>query len=113
MSHPACPECTLDEVLEHADKWECVTCAFEWPKTPEADIPDAAQGPRIVKDAYGTVLADGDCVTLIKYLKLGGTSVLKGGSKTKPIRLGEGDHEITCKMDGISVGLKACFVKKA
>ena len=60
MSHPACPECTLDEVLEHADKWECVTCAFEWPKTHEADIPD---GPRIVKDAYGSVLADGDCVT--------------------------------------------------
>jgi len=51
--------------------------------------------------------------SLIKDLKLGGTSVLKGGSKTKPIRLGEGDHEITCKMDGISVGLKACFVKKA
>jgi len=45
--------------------------------------------------------------SLIKDLKLGGTSVLKGGSKTKPIRLGEGDHEITCKMDGMAVGLKS------
>ena len=110
MSHPVCPECTLDEVLEHPDKWECVTCGFEWPKTPEAD---EIAGPRVVKDAYGTVLADGDCVILTKDLKLGGTSVLKGGSKSKPIRLGEGDHEISCKVDGISVGLKACFVKKA
>ena len=110
MSKPACPECTLDEVLEHADKWECVTCGFEWPKE---EVPDAAQGPRVVKDAHGTVLADGDCVVLIKDLKLGGTQVLKGGSKSKPIRLGEGDQEISCKVDGISVGLKACFVKKA
>ena len=107
MSHPACPECTMEEVISHPEKWECVTCGFEWPKAHEVE------GPRIVKDAYGTVLADGDCVTLIKDLKLGGSSVLKGGSKSKPIRLGEGDHEITCKMDGMSVGLKACFVKKA
>ena len=113
MSHPACPECTMEEVLEHSSKWECVTCGFEWSKEAVADIPDSAQGPRAVKDAYGTVLADGDCVTLIKDLKLGGTSVLKGGSKSKPIKLGEGDHEISCKVDGIAVGLKAQFVKKA
>ncbi len=110
MSQPACPECTLDEVLEHADKWECVTCGFEWPKD---EVPDVHEGPRAVKDAHGNLLADGDCVILIKDLKLGGTQVLKGGSKSKPIRLGEGDHEISCKVDGISVGLKACFVKKA
>jgi len=97
----------MEEVIAHAEKWECVTCGFEWPKE---DVPEA---PRVVKDAYGTVLADGDCVTLIKDLKLGGSSVLKGGAKSKPIKLGEGDHEITCKMDGMSVGLKACFVKKA
>ena len=110
MSNLACPECTMEEVLEHSTKWECVTCGFEWPKAEEADVPD---GPRVVKDAYGTVLTDGDCVTLIKDLKLGGTSVLKGGIKSKPIKLGDGDHEISCKVDGISVGLKACFVKKA
>ena len=67
----------------------------------------------ITRDSNGTKLADGDSVTLIKDLKLGGSSVLKGGSKSKPIKLGEGDHEITCKMDGMAVGLKACFVKKA
>jgi protein PhnA len=57
---------------------------------------------------------DGDCVSLIKDLKLKGSSqVIKGGTKSKPIKLVDGDHEISCKMDGIAVGLKACFVKKA
>ena len=110
MSRPACPECTLAEVLDHPDRWECVTCGYEWPKVYDAD--DLVE-KRIVKDAYGTLLADGDCVIIIKDLKLGGSSVLKGGAKSKPIRLGDGDHEISCKVDGISVGLKACFVKKA
>jgi len=107
MSSLACSECTMEEVIAHPDKWECVTCGFEWPKE---EVPEAA---RVVKDAHGTVLADGDCVILIKDLKLGGSSVLKGGSKSKPIKLVDGDHEISCKVDGIAVGLKACFVKKA
>jgi protein PhnA len=110
MSKPACPMCEMNEVLDHADKWECVTCGHEWERLAE---PEAAAGPRVVKDAHGNVLADGDCVILIKDLKLGGSSVLKGGSKSKPIRLVDGDHEIDCKVDGIAVGLKACFVKKA
>ena len=110
MGESACPECTMEEVIARSNKWECVTCGFEWAKEAEAEIAD---GPRIVKDAYGVVLADGDCVVLIKDLKLGGTSVLKGGTKSKPIKLGEEDHEISCKVDGIAVGLKACFVKKA
>lgn len=111
MSHPACPECTMEEVLEHPTKWECVTCGCEWSKAEEAYVPD---GPRVVKDAYGTVLADGDCVTLIKDLKLrGSTRVLKGGSKSKPIRLVEGDHQIDCKIDGEVMSLKAEFVRKA
>jgi protein PhnA len=110
MSQPACPMCETTEVLEFPEKWECVTCGHEWPR---AAAPEAADVPRVVKDAYGNVLADGDCVILIKDLKLGGTQVLKGGSKSKPIRLGDGDHEISCKVDGIAVGLKACFVKKA
>ena len=111
MSKPACPMCEMNEVLEFPEKWECVTCGHEWARTPE---PDAPAGPRVVKDAHGNVLADGDCVILIKDLKLGGGSqVLKGGTKSKPIRLVDEDHEISCKMDGIAVGLKACFVKKA
>ncbi len=100
----------MEEVIAHPDKWECVTCGFEWPKEAEEEVPE---GPRVVKDAHGAILADGDCVVLIKDLKLGGSSVLKGGSKSKPIKLVDGDHEISCKVDGIAVGLKACFVKKA
>jgi protein PhnA len=108
MSKPACPMCEMTDVLEHSDHWECMTCGHEWER--EA-APEAA---RVVKDAHGNVLADGDCVILIKDLPLKGSSqVLKGGTKSKPIRLVEGDHEISCKIEGVSIGLKACFVKKA
>ena len=107
MSNPACPECTLEDVLSHPDHWECATCGHEWPK--EA-APEAA---RVVKDAHGNVLADGDSITVIKDLKLGGAQVLKAGSKSKSIRLVDGDHEIDCKIDGVAIMLKACFVKKA
>jgi len=101
--------CEMTDVLEFPDKWECVTCGHEWPRE---TLPETL-GPRVVKDANGNVLADGDCVILLKDLKLGGAQVLKGGSKSKPIRLGDGDHEISCRVDGIAVGLKACFVRKA
>lgn len=102
--------CEMTEVLDHSDHYECVTCGHEWPHESQVDAPDAE---RIVKDAYGAVLADGDIVAMIKDLKLKGSSdVLKVGTKSKPIRLVDGDHEISCKMDGISIGLKACFVKK-
>ena len=111
MSKPACPMCEMNDVMEHPSKWECLTCGHEWERAAEADAPE---GPRIVKDAHGTVLNDGDSVILIKDLPLRGSSgVLKGGSKSKPIRLVEGDHEISCKIDGVAVGLKACFVRKA
>jgi protein PhnA len=112
MPTPACPACTLDDVLAHSDHWECATCGHEWPReaAPEAE----ADGARVVKDAVGNVLADGDTVVLIKDLKLrGGTGVLKGGTKAKNIRLVDGDHEIDCKVDGVAMALKACFVKKA
>ena len=110
MSKPACPMCEMVDVLEHADQFECMTCGHEWPKDAAPDAPDA---DRVVKDAYGNVLADGDIVAMIKDLKLKGSSqVLKVGTKSKPIRLVEGDHEISCKMDGLAIGLKACFVKK-
>lgn len=110
MSNPACPMCEMNDVLDHPDRWECATCGHEWPREAASEIAD---GPRIVKDAHGNVLADGDCVILIKDLKLGGSQVLKGGTKSKPIKLGDGDHEISCKVEGIAVGLKACFVKQA
>lgn len=108
MSTPACPACTLEDVIAHSDKWECATCGHEWPKE---EAPEAA---RVVKDANGTVLVEGDTVTLIKDLKLGsGSQVLKAGTKAKNIRLQDGDHEIACKIEGSSFALKACFVKKA
>lgn len=111
MSEVICPMCETKEILEHADKLECVTCGHEWEPTPKEDAPEAA---RVVKDAHNNVLQDGDLVMLIKDLPLKGSSqVLKVGTKSKPIKLVDGDHEISCKMDGIAVGLKACFVKKA
>ena len=98
----------MTEILEHAERYECVTCGHEWER--EA----APEQARVVKDAHGNVLADGDCVILIKDLPLKGSSQsLKGGTKSKPIRLVDGDHEISCKIDGVAIGLKACFVKKA
>ncbi len=102
--------CEMNDVLDHADRFECMTCGHEWPK--EA-VPDAPDAERVVKDAYGAVLADGDIVAMIKDLQLKGSSqVLKIGMKSKPIRLVDGDHEISCKMEGVLIGLKACFVKK-
>lgn len=93
----------MPKFLHPADRHEYLTCGHEL--SPEAE--------RVVKDAYGAVLADGDIVAMIKDLKLNGTSqVLKVGTKSKPIRLLDGDHEISCKMDGLAIGLKACFVKK-
>jgi protein PhnA len=110
MSEIACPLCEMTEILEHPGRIECLTCGHEW----VGDAPaDETPADRVVKDAYGNPLADGDVVAMIKDLKLKGSSqVLKVGTKSKPIRLVDGDHEIDCKMDGISIALKAMYVKK-
>lgn len=108
MSEKICPECEMNDIAEHSEKWECMTCGHEWPREAE---PEKA---RIIKDANGNALADGDRVVLVKELPLKGAQVLKGGTKTGPIRLVDGDHEISCKIEGVgAVGLKACFVRKA
>ena len=112
MKEPACPMCSMTDLMKHAEKIECMTCGHEWVDSGES----APEGPseRVVKDANGNVLADGDSVTLLKDLKLKGSSqVIKGGTKVKGIRLVDGDHEISCKIEGSAIGLKACFVKKA
>lgn len=108
----ACPVCTLEDVAARKDRYECLTCGHEWARVAvEASEPE---GPRVVKDAHGVVLSDGDDVILVKDLKLkGGSTTLKGGTKVKRIRIVEGDHEIDCKVEGMSVLLKACFLKKA
>jgi protein PhnA len=102
--------CEMTELLEHSDRWECVTCGHEWERAAATEAEPAA---RVVKDAHGNVLSDGDVVMLVKDLPLKGSSqVLKIGTKSKPIRLVDGDHEISCKIDGVAIGLKACFVKR-
>lgn len=104
-----CPVCTLNDILDFSDHYECAICGHEWAKEQ-----GASEAQRVVKDANGNVLADGDSVTLIKDLKLKGSSdVLKQGTKVRNIRLVDGDHEIDCKINGSSMGLKACFVKKS
>jgi len=93
----------------------CPECAHEW--APGAAPAAAAMGEQglVVRDAFGTVLADGDSVTVIKDLKLrGGGGVVKVGTKVRAIRLVEGDHDIDCKIDGFgAMALKSEFVKKA
>lgn len=99
----------MTDVLTLESHYECVTCGHEWERVTVEEAP----AERVVKDAYGNILADGDIVAMIKDLRLKGSSeVLKVGAKSKPIRLVDGDHEIDCKMDGISIALKAMYVKK-
>ena len=103
----------MDDILTHDSNYECMTCGHEWEKETELEAEENL-GPRVVKDAFGNILQNGDIVQMIKDKKLTGTSkVLKSGMKSKPIRIAEhGDHEISCKMDGLSIGLKAIYVKK-
>ena len=90
----------------------CPECAHEWAKD-SGDV--SSSDERVITDAYGSVLKDGDSVTVIKDLKVkGSSSVVKVGTKVKNIRLVEGDHDIDCKIDGIGgMKLKSEFVKKA
>ncbi|MEO6185980.1 MAG: zinc ribbon domain-containing protein YjdM [Steroidobacteraceae bacterium] len=108
---PPCPICTSSLAYEDGSNYVCPECAHEWPRTAE-EVP--GPGARVVRDANGTELRDGDTVTVIKDLKIKGSSnVLKVGTKVKGIRLVEGDHDIDCRIEGIgAMGLKSGFVKK-
>ena len=109
---PPCPSCTSAFTYEDGANFVCPECGHEWPQAAPADEDAPA---RIVKDAFGTALADGDAITIIKDLKVKGSSlVVKVGTKVRNIRLVDGDHDIDCKIDGIgAMGLKSEFVKKA
>jgi protein PhnA len=112
---PPCPKCESALTYEDGNLLVCPECAHEWsPGAPAAAVVTAEQG-LVVKDAFGTVLADGDSVTMIKDLKVkGASSALKAGTKVKNIRLVDGDHNIDCKIDGFgAMALKSEFVKKA
>ena len=109
---PKCPKCSSEYTYEDGSNYVCPECAHEWPK----DAPvESGEPQRVYKDAFGNVLADGDSVTVIKDLKIkGSSSVVKVGTRVKNIRLTEGDHDIDCKIDGIgAMQLKTGFVKKA
>jgi protein PhnA len=112
---PACPICGMDNTYQDGDNLVCPDCSHEWPMAAPAG--DAAEGEppaERIKDANGTPLADGDTVILVKDLKVKGASItLKKGTKVKRIRLVGGDHDVDCKIDGISLSLKSEFLKKA
>jgi protein PhnA len=111
-SLPKCPKCGSEYTYEDRGLYVCPECAHEWDKNA---VVESADQKRVVRDAYGNELKDGDSVTVIKDLKIkGSSSVVKVGTKVKSIRLVEGDHDIDCKIDGIgAMGLKSEFVKKA
>ena len=110
-----CPKCNSEHVYQDGSLWVCPECAHEW--SGQGDAADAAGQADGVRDANGNMLADGDSVTVIKDLKVKGSSlVVKGGTKVKNIRLTDGadGHNIACKIDGIgAMNLKSEFVKKA
>lgn len=110
---PHCPHCRSEFTYEDGSNYVCPECAHEWPKT--ADVTEDVDQKAGVRDAVGNVLQDGDTVTVIKDLKVKGSSlVVKVGTKVKNIRLVHGDHDIDCKIDGIgAMQLKSEFVKKA
>jgi protein PhnA len=110
---PPCPKCQSTLTYEDGAMLVCPECAHEWSK--DAVSESAAESGLSVRDAHGNTLADGDSVTVIKDLKVkGSSSVVKVGTKVKGIRLVEGDHNIDCRIEGIGeMKLKSEFVKKA
>jgi len=105
---PACPKCNSEYVYEDGQLLICPECGYEW------QLNEANDDQLVIKDSNGNLLIDGDTVTVIKDLKLKGSSqVIKIGTKVKNIRLVDGDHDIDCKVDGIgAMKLKSQFVRK-
>lgn len=112
MTLPRCPQCQSEFTYEDGELYVCPECGHEWHK---ATVQEPAEAAKVWKDAFGNLLANGDSVTLVKDLKLKGSStVIKVGIKVKNIRLVEGDHDIDCKIEGLgAMQLKSEFVKKS
>ena len=108
---PPCPKCGSEYTYQDRDLFICPECAHEW----SGDESAAEEAGLVVRDSNGNLLSDGDTVTVIKDLKVkGSSSVVKVGTKVKNIRLVDGDHNIDCKIPGIGpMALKSEFVKKA
>jgi protein PhnA len=109
---PPCPSCNSEYTYEDVAQLVCPECAHEWSATGASE---AADDNNVIKDSVGNMLQDGDTITVIKDLKVKGSSlVVKVGTKVKGIRLCDGDHDIDCKIDGIgAMKLKSEFVRKA
>lgn len=111
---PPCPKCNSGYTYEQGDQLICPECGHEWAVTV---IEDIAEDRRVVRDANGNELADGDTVVVIKDLKVkGSSSVVKLGTRVKGIRLvdGAGGHDIDCRIEGIgAMQLKSEFVRKS
>ncbi len=107
---PNCPKCNSEYIYEVGALLTCPECAYEWSLSEPL-----SEKVRVWKDASGNLLQDGDTVTVIKDLKVkGSSSAIKGGTKVKNIRLIDGDHDIDCKIDGFgAMQLKSEFVRKA
>ena len=110
---PPCPKCESPYTYDDGALLNCPECGHQWSTSSPATSSDAG-GKKAVRDANGAELNDGDTVTVIKDLKVkGSSSVVKVGTKVKNIRLVDGDHDIDCKIPGIgAMGLKSEFVKK-
>ena len=108
---PPCPQCAGTYTYEDGAMLVCPECGHEWSPAPSEPVEEV----RVVRDAVGNVLQDGDTVTVIKDLKVRGSSlVVKVGTKVRNIRLVDADHDIDCKVDGVGqMGLKSEFVRKA
>lgn len=107
---PPCPKCQSPFAYQDGVQLVCPECGHEW----QPGGAEAAEGTKVVRDSAGNQLQDGDTVTVIKDLKVkGSSSVVKIGTKVKNIRLVDGDHDIDCKIDGFgAMQLKSEFVKK-
>lgn len=109
---PHCPKCNSEHIYQDGIFLVCPECAHEW--SPEEAPAQESSDSGVIKDSVGNVLQDGDSVTVIKDLKVKGSStVVKVGTKVRNIRLVDGDHDIDCKIDGIgAMKLKSMYVKK-
>jgi len=108
---PKCPKCNSEYTYEDRGLFVCPECAHEWTLELETDN---SEDKKVIKDANGNILSNGDTVAVIKDLKVKGSpSSIKIGTKVKNIRLVDGDHDIDCKIDGFgAMQLKSEFVKK-
>lgn len=112
-----CPKCNSENIYQDGNLWICPECSNEWSVFAQAGAAQEEIEDNTIRDANGNALADGDSVTVIKELKIkGSSSVVKVGTKVKNIRLVDGGdgHDIACKIDGIgAINLKSEFVRKA